>query len=145
MLAATLLSIIVVLLCVLVHNEIFRFSSRYTPEGIMIERRHVLFLMSAALAAHIVEIWLYALVLLVMERSLGLGHITGDFGGTLWDYVYFSAVSYTSLGLGDVWPHGPIRFLTGIEALNGLIMIGWTIAFTYPVVRDACRSERKRP
>ena len=36
-----------------------------------------------------------------------------------------------SLGLGDVWPHGPIRLLTGIEALNGLILIAWSASYTY--------------
>ena len=47
------------------------------------------------------------------------------------DYLYFSSVTYTSLGLGDVFPVGHLRFLTGVEALNGLVLIAWTGAFTY--------------
>ena len=40
-------------------------------------------------------------------------------------------VSYTSLGLGDVWPTGVLRLITGLEALNGLILIAWSASFTY--------------
>ena len=47
------------------------------------------------------------------------------------DYFYFSIVSYTSLGLGDVFPHGHVRFLTGLEALNGLMLIAWSASFAY--------------
>jgi hypothetical protein len=30
---------------------------------------------------------------------------------------------YTSLGLGDIYPTGHLRFLAGIEALNGFLLI----------------------
>jgi hypothetical protein len=45
--------------------------------------------------------------------------------------VYFSAETYTSLGYGDVVPHGDLRLLAGMEALNGLLLIGWTASYTY--------------
>jgi hypothetical protein len=35
------------------------------------------------------------------------------------------------LGYGDVVPHGPLRLLAGVEALTGLLMIGWSASFTY--------------
>lgn len=40
--------------------------------------------------------------------------------------LYFSAETFTTLGYGDVVPHGDLRLLAGIEALNGLLLIGWT-------------------
>jgi len=45
--------------------------------------------------------------------------------------LYFSAETYTSLGYGDVVPTGPLRTLAGVEALNGLLLIGWSASFTY--------------
>jgi potassium channel LctB len=39
-------------------------------------------------------------------------------------------VSYTSLGLGDVYPGGSLRLITGVEALNGLLMIARSGSFT---------------
>ena len=47
------------------------------------------------------------------------------------EYVYFSAVSYTSLGLGDIYPTGGLRLVTGAEALLGLLMIAWSASFAY--------------
>ena len=45
--------------------------------------------------------------------------------------IYFSAVSYTSLGFGDVIPVGPMRYLAGLEALTGLTMIAWTASYSF--------------
>lgn len=45
--------------------------------------------------------------------------------------LYFSAETYTSLGFGDLTPNGPVRLLAGVEALNGLLLIGWSASFTY--------------
>jgi hypothetical protein len=30
-----------------------------------------------------------------------------------------------------VFPLGPVRLLSGVEALNGLMLIGWSASFTY--------------
>jgi hypothetical protein len=42
-----------------------------------------------------------------------------------------STETYASLGFGDVYPVGVMRLVAGIEALTGLLMIGWTASFTY--------------
>lgn len=99
--------------------------------------RGLLLLVLVMMLAHSVEILAYAGGYFLIA-NLGLGHITGEFTGSLFDYVYYSTVSYTSLGLGDVYPHGPARLLTGIEALNGLFLIGWSVMFTYPTLQATC-------
>ncbi|MBM3373365.1 MAG: two pore domain potassium channel family protein, partial [Betaproteobacteria bacterium] len=35
------------------------------------------------------------------------------------------------VGFGDVVPVGTIRFVAGMEALTGFLMIGWSASFTY--------------
>jgi hypothetical protein len=35
------------------------------------------------------------------------------------------------VGFGDLVPHGAIRFMTGMEALTGLVMITWSASFTF--------------
>jgi len=45
--------------------------------------------------------------------------------------VYFSAVTYSTVGFGDVIPTGPLRFLVGTEALTGFVLITWSASFTY--------------
>ena len=72
-----------------------------------------------------------------MENYTSLGRIVGQdrtYGvnvESFFDCLYFSAATYTSLGLGDLVPTHDMRMLVGAEVLNGLVMIGWTISFTY--------------
>lgn len=84
-----------------------------------------------AVLAHLVEIFIYAGGFMLAEKVFEIGSFAGLKPVTFMDYVYFSIVSYTSLGLGDIFPHGHLRFLTGVEALNGLILIAWTATYTF--------------
>ncbi len=42
--------------------------------------------------------------------------------------LYFSTVTYTTLGFGDVVMEQQWRLLSALEAANGIIMFGWTTA-----------------
>jgi len=44
---------------------------------------------------------------------------------------YFSMVTYTTLGFGDVVLTGPWRMLASIQAANGVIIFGWTTALIF--------------
>jgi hypothetical protein len=48
--------------------------------------------------------------------------------------VYFSLVTYTTVGYGDVVPTEHWRLLAGVEALTGILMCGWSAAFFFSVV-----------
>ena len=54
---------------------------------------------------------------------------------TLETAFYFSLVTFTSLGFGDVTLGPQWRILSGMEALNGVLLIGWTTAFLYAVLQ----------
>jgi len=103
------------------------------PEGpaCAAEAHRVLCIVFVALMAHIAEIAVYGVAYAVAVDVLAIG----SFGGMAVEhplhFLYFSIVSYTSLGLGDVFPSGHLRFLTGIEALNGLLLIAWSGSFIY--------------
>lgn len=47
---------------------------------------------------------------------------------TLDDALYFSLVTFTTLGYGDVTLHGQWRSFSAMEAVNGVILFGWTTA-----------------
>ena len=47
---------------------------------------------------------------------------------------YFSAVTYTTTGYGDVLLPNEWRVAGGIEALTGILMCGWSAAFFFAVV-----------
>ncbi len=67
---------------------------------------------------HTIEIWLWAFVYVA----------TGVVGG-LEDAVYFSTVTFSTLGYGDITPPREWRVFAALEAMNGFILIGWSIAY----------------
>ncbi len=130
LLIAMVLAVVMVSVCVMVHYEALRLASIFMPKLTMRPRRRILFLIGAAFAAHSIEVWICA-ILFYGLAWVGLGGLAGQSGHTFHDFLYYSTVSYTSLGLGDVYPTGVLRMLTGVEALLGLAMIAWTGSFTY--------------
>ena len=80
--------------------------------------------------AHALEVLLYAAVVYLLVHYARLGTL-GARPGTLSECLYFSAETYTSLGYGDIVPTGDLRLLAGVEALNGLLLIGWSASYTY--------------
>jgi len=47
---------------------------------------------------------------------------------------YFSAVTYTTTGYGDVVLPPAWRLVGGVEALTGILMCGWSTGFFFAVV-----------
>ena len=54
---------------------------------------------------------------------------------SLEEALYFSTVTYTTLGYGDVVLHESWRILASFEAANGVIMFGWTTALIFASVQ----------
>lgn len=48
------------------------------------------------------------------------------------------------LGLVDVFPGGHLRFITGVEALNGLLLISWSGSFVFIAMGKLWPWERRR-
>jgi len=54
--------------------------------------------------------------------------------------VYFSFVTFTTLGYGDITLSEGWRMLSGIQALNGILLVGWSTALMFAVVQKAWQS-----
>ena len=48
--------------------------------------------------------------------------------------IYFSAVTYTTTGYGDLVLPPEWRLVGGVEALTGILMCGWSTGFFFAVV-----------
>jgi ion channel len=48
--------------------------------------------------------------------------------------MYFSAVTYTTTGYGDLVLPAEWRLVGGVEALTGILMCGWSTGFFFAVV-----------
>jgi hypothetical protein len=131
MIYAFIINSFLVACAVLIHYEVLNFLSMLIPRLNFIHRLRVLFGLFGALFAHIMEIWLFAFAYYFMIRSGYFGTLKGAFDNSLMDCSYFSFTTYTSIGFGDIEPMGDIRFLAGLEALTGLVLIAWTSSFMF--------------
>jgi hypothetical protein len=58
-----------------------------------------------------------------------------------WDTaVYFSIVTMTSVGYGDVLLSGDWRLLAAFQAMNGMLLFGLSTAFLFTVLQQCWRS-----
>lgn len=131
MILDVLINSLVVAIAVIIHYEFLYRTTTYIPKMKIKHRFRILFGIYAALIAHAIEIWLFALAYYFMIHSKGWGELHGNISGHLLDCVYFSFTTFTTLGFGDIEPLGNLRFLTGVEALTGLVLITWTASFLY--------------
>ena len=76
---------------------------------------------------HLVEIIVWAFAFLVLELANDLQ--------SLEEAIYFSFVTYTTLGYGDITLSGPWRIMSGIEAINGVLLAGWSTAALFALVQ----------
>lgn len=122
---------LLVLATTLLHYEVLRGLNAWLPVLRMPRRSKLVVVVLSAFVAHACEMAMYGGVIYALGAWLADGSLTGNVGFSLSTCIYFSAETYTSLGFGDITPVGPVRLLAGVEALNGLLLIGWSASFTY--------------
>ena len=129
MLLLALHAVLLTLLCVGLHYEALRLASTWVAKARIRPRLRVAVAILAALVAHLLEVLVFAgsWVILLRGSTPVLQPTPTDFADTL----YFSLITYTSLGYGDVVPLGNASLLAGLEALVGLVLIAWTASFTF--------------
>jgi hypothetical protein len=93
------------------HNRIVRMA-RILPLSLL------LLATLGVIAIHTAEIWLYAALYL----KLGAFHHFEE-------ALYFSTVTYSSIGYGDLLMPHAWRILGAIEGAVGIVMLGWSTAF----------------
>lgn len=124
-----------VVLCVFIHGfgmfglnralrseaavERLRRLNALSPRGVLF----TLGMVVSMLALHGLEIWLFALV------YLALGAIP-----SLESALYFSTISYSTVGYNDTHVLANWRLLGAFESLLGMILLGWSTAFLFRMV-----------
>ncbi len=129
-------------LCVVVHAMGMTVALRLLDK--MIVRMGVRFWLSTWLLVRVAG---WAILLHLVEIALWAFFYTWK--GALPDLttaLYFSAMTYTTTGYGDVVLPPAWRLVGGVEALTGILMCGWSAAFFFAVVdqTDEARQKWKR-
>ena len=78
---------------------------------------------------HLIEIFVWALAYLFVISDSNIQDLESAF--------YFSTITFTTLGYGDITLSSDWRVLSGLEAIDGILVIGWTTAFLFSVLQRA--------
>lgn len=90
-----------------------------SPRGVAF----TLAIVMAILALHGLEIWAFALVYLKIGATAGLE-----------DALYFSTISYSTVGYNDTHIAPEWRLLGAFESILGMVLIGWSTAFFFRIL-----------
>jgi hypothetical protein len=146
LLAALIAAALVTLSCLIAYAVFRRAWQLMIAAGAT--RARILYAILAAFLVHFIGIALYGGVYFLGEPALGsLRDATpGETVETI-DLIaslYFSGVTYSSIGFGDIVPLGDLRLIAIVEGLNGLVLVGWTVAYSF-VAMDEFWDKPVRP
>ena len=128
--AVVVLTVVSVVASVGLHYEGLNHMARRLARGGGEKRRRVLFAVIGVLSLLATEIWIFGVAYWLALMLPDAGAVAGAGDGLL-DAVYLSAMTFSTVGFGDVAPHGAIRVIAAAEAVLGLFLIAWSATFTY--------------
>ena len=121
---------VMIALCVLIHGTCLFALERFVRQAYSDERRrrikplswhgnlYTLAMVFALIVLHFAEIWLFAFLY--------------DFVNALPNFpdaLYFSTISYATIGYNDAEIARSWRMIAALEGLLGIILLGWSTAF----------------
>ncbi|MCG8463632.1 MAG: potassium channel family protein [Xanthomonadales bacterium] len=125
------ISLVLCGLVVVLHYEVLNRLNGWLPHMSISRRARVLVSIFIILGAHVAEVWIFAIGVFLCTLDPAMGQVAGIDGLGLFDAVYLSVATFTTVGYGDISPLGPLRFLMGCESLTGFVLITWSASFTY--------------
>lgn len=124
---ACLVAFLASIVSVGLHYEILEALNRIVSR--FIGRLRVLITLLCLMVLHMFEIAIFALVYWLLALEPKFGEIAAI--ESSYDYIYYSSIVYTTVGFGDLYPIGPVRIVTAIESLIGLVLITWSATFIF--------------
>ena len=135
MIEAILLAGGLVVVTGLIHYQVLTVDHRRLMRSNWPLGRSLLTALLTVMAAHMVEVAVYS-----AGYQLGQTWQLGSFAPASplnWmESTYFSLVTYTSLGLGDIFPQGHLRLIAGVEALNGFLLISCSASLLFVLMHS---------
>ncbi len=110
-------------------NYLRHFGRRTPHRNVGLNRLRILCTTATALLTlHILEVVVWGFIYMLL--------VGGKAFDTFEEAVYFSTVTFASLGYGDVVIAGPWRLLSAIQSMIGLLAFGWSSALLFAVVQN---------
>jgi len=117
--------------CVLVQYEALLLTWKWISRHRGHPRVKVLYAIASIITLHVVEIWIFGATIWLLLQWPATGSLYGPETVDFFECICLSAVTFSTVGFGDIAPVGAIRFLCGTEALTGFVLITWSASFTY--------------
>jgi len=89
--------------------------------------RNILSTACVLILLHVLEAFLWALLFIVLPARGGLD--------SLQEALYFSMITFTTLGYGDITLNSDWQILTGVEGMVGIVVFGLTTALLFAVIQ----------
>jgi hypothetical protein len=89
------------------------------------------------LMLHVLEAFFWALLYMQLPAQAGLKN--------LHDAFYFSLITFTTLGYGDITLDSRWQLLTGIEGMVGIVVFGLTTALLFAVIQKIWKFSQPKP
>jgi hypothetical protein len=121
---------LLILFTVLIHYEVLKGITLLLARPSHGPRQRILYLVLGLNLLHTFEILVFAAAYKLLGMN-DLGSLSYMPSEHFYYYFYYSAITYTTLGFGDIIPLGPFKILTAMEALLGLGFITWSASFTF--------------
>ena len=135
-LAAFVIALIAVSACTGLHYEVISRLDLALAARTGSTRRHLPLIITAVMAAHLIEIAIYAAAFWLVSAKLEVGSFAGGDPVGAAQFFALAAESYTSFGYGDIVPTGWLRFIVSLAPINGLLLLAWSGAFLYGAVQQ---------
>lgn len=135
MTASVLLTFALFLASALVHLTGARLCDGYCRTLTWRSPLPMLVLLAALFVLHVIAALIFTGGFVIGE-NWGLGGFDKETAIGWMDVFYFSLINITTLGLGDIYPTGHLRFMAGIESLTGFLLISISGSFAFRLIND---------
>lgn len=88
------------------------------------------------ISLHVLEAFLWALLFLSAPAQSGLD--------SFHDALYFSMITFTTLGYGDITLNPDWQLLAGVEGMVGIVVFGLTTAMLFAVIQKSWDISRQK-
>ena len=136
---ALAIGFVLVILLGIAHNSGLRLIRAIKPDADERPQAAVVIAFLGLLTLHTAEILGFAVVYRVLLAWGRLGDLAGTFDGSWTGLIYFSGMSFATLGFTQIETSGPIRIVTMMQALGGFMVLTWSATFLYSVCERSWR------
>ena len=132
MLSIIFISLLLILITIVIHVIVTRYIFYLAEKHIASDNHHLHFPKAVNLTM-IVSLLFFASI---FEALIwGICYKSGGAIESFSEALYFSIVTFTTLGYGDITLNDPWRLLGSFQAAIGIIIFGWSTAIVMPVVQ----------